>query len=62
MALRADAYVAKPLGINEVLARKLTQLGILHEYEECDDDHTNIVYRYNVSLPKLANVLWEGAT
>jgi S-formylglutathione hydrolase FrmB len=45
-----------------LLARKLTQLGILHEYEEFDDDHTNIAYRYNVSLPKLAHVLWEGAT
>ena len=45
-----------------LLARKLTQLGIGHQYEEFDDDHTNIAYRYNVSLPKLANVLWEGAT
>ena len=45
-----------------LLARKLKQLGILHEYEEFDDDHTNIVYRYNVSLPKLAHVLWEGVT
>jgi hypothetical protein len=40
----------------------LTQAGILHEYEEFDDDHTNIAYRYNVSLPKLAHVLWEGTT
>jgi S-formylglutathione hydrolase FrmB len=45
-----------------LLARKLTHLGILHDYEEFDDDHTNIAYRYNVSLPKLAHVLWEGAT
>jgi S-formylglutathione hydrolase FrmB len=45
-----------------LLARKLTHLGILHEYEEFDDDHTNIAYRYNVSLPKLAHVLWGGAT
>ena len=44
-----------------LLARKLTQAGILYEYEEFDDDHTNIAYRYNVSLPKLAHVLWEGA-
>jgi len=45
-----------------LLTRKLTQAGILHEYEEFDDDHTNIAYRYNVSLPKLAHVLWEGTT
>jgi len=45
-----------------LLARKLAKLGILHEYEEFDDDHSNIAYRYNVSLPKLAQVLWEGAT
>lgn len=45
-----------------LLARALTQAGISYEYEEFDDDHTNIAYRYNVSLPKLAQVLWEGAT
>jgi len=44
-----------------LLARTLTQAGIRHEYEEFDDDHTNIAYRYNVSLPKPAQVLWEGA-
>jgi S-formylglutathione hydrolase FrmB len=45
-----------------LLARKLTQADILYEYEEFDDDHTNIAYRFNVSLPKLAHALWEGAT
>jgi enterochelin esterase-like enzyme len=45
-----------------LLAHKLTQAGIPHDYEEFDDDHINIAYRYNVSLPKLAQVLWEGAT
>ena len=45
-----------------LLARTLRRAGVPYEYEEFDDDHTNIAYRYNVSLPKLAQVLWEGAT
>jgi enterochelin esterase-like enzyme len=45
-----------------LLARKLAQAGIPHKYEEFDDDHTNIAYRYNVSLPRLARALWQGAT
>jgi hypothetical protein len=45
-----------------LLARTLKRAGVPYEYEEFDDDHTNIAYRYNVSLPKLAQVLWEGAT
>jgi len=45
-----------------LLARKLTHVGIPHEYEEFDDNHTNIAYRYNVSLPRMANVLWESTT
>jgi S-formylglutathione hydrolase FrmB len=44
-----------------LLARTLTQVGIPHDYEEFDDDHTTIAYRYNVSLPKLAHTLWQSA-
>jgi hypothetical protein len=39
------------------LARRLRTLGIAHEYEEFDDGHMDIDYRYDVSLPKLANAL-----
>src|SRR5512146_832844 len=39
------------------MSRQLTALGIYHEYEEFDDDHRSVQYRYDVSLPKLANVL-----
>jgi hypothetical protein len=41
------------------LARKLTSYDIPHEYEEFDDNHDNIAYRYDVSLPRLARVLWH---
>jgi hypothetical protein len=34
--------------------------GIAYEYEEFDDNHMNIQYRYDVSLPKLAEVLAHG--
>jgi S-formylglutathione hydrolase FrmB len=44
-----------------LLAHKLAQAGISHQYEEFDDDHTNIAYRYNVPLPRLARALWQGA-
>jgi enterochelin esterase family protein len=40
-----------------LLARKLKALGIAHEYEEFDDGHMNITYRYAVSLPKIARAL-----
>ena len=39
------------------LSRKLTAYAIQHEYEEFDDTHDNIAYRYDVSLPRLARVL-----
>jgi enterochelin esterase-like enzyme len=31
--------------------------GIAHRYEEFDDDHTNVDYRMDVSLPLLAEAL-----
>jgi len=39
------------------MSNRLTALGIAHEYEEFDDNHNNIQYRYDVSLPKLARAL-----
>jgi enterochelin esterase family protein len=39
------------------LVRRLHTLGIAHEYEEFDDGHMDIDYRYDVSLPKLAEAL-----
>lgn len=40
-----------------VLHTKLRKLGIRHFYEEFDDGHMNITYRYDVSLPKLSKAL-----
>ncbi|MGO8949379.1 MAG: alpha/beta hydrolase [Ktedonobacterales bacterium] len=40
-----------------LMARRLAERGIAYEYEEFDDDHRNIQYRYDVSLPKLAGAL-----
>jgi enterochelin esterase family protein len=44
------------------LVRKLGALGVPHEYEEFDDGHMNITYRYDVSLPKLAGALAAAAS
>jgi hypothetical protein len=44
-----------------LFARKLKALGVPHEYEEFDDGHMSIQYRYDVSLPKIVNAL-EAAT
>jgi enterochelin esterase family protein len=41
--------------------KKLTALGVLHEYEEFDDGHMNIPYRYEVSLPKIVGALQTAA-
>ncbi len=37
--------------------RKLKALGVPHEYEEFDDGHMNVSYRYEVSLPKIVEAL-----
>ena len=39
------------------MAQQLTERGISFEYEEFDDDHMSVQYRYDVSLPKLAAAL-----
>jgi len=43
-----------------LMAKRLTEQGIAYEYEEFDDTHMNIQYRYDVSLPKLAGALAQG--
>ena len=39
------------------LARRLRGLGVPHEYEEFDDGHMSIPYRYDASLPRLTSAL-----
>jgi enterochelin esterase family protein len=40
-----------------LFTRRLAALGIAHEYEEFDDGHMNVSYRYDVSLPRMARAL-----
>lgn len=40
-----------------ILVKKLKALGVPHAYEEFDDGHMNVQYRYDVSLPKLVGAL-----
>jgi len=42
------------------LQRRLAALGIAHEYEEFDDGHMNVPYRFDVSLPKLVRALTDS--
>ncbi len=42
---------------SRVVAARIRELGLDVRHEEFDDDHRNIAYRYEVSLPALANVL-----
>ena len=37
-----------------ILARRLTQLGIVHRYEEFDGGHSDTRHRYDISLPALS--------
>lgn len=37
--------------------RELERLGVAHRYEEFDDGHMNVPYRYDTSLPMLARAL-----
>ena len=41
-------------------SRRLRDLDIPHEHQEYDDGHMNVGYRYDVSLPKLAQALRPG--
>jgi hypothetical protein len=42
------------------LVSQLEAAGIRHRYEEFDDDHTNIDYRLDVSLPFLYTAVTGG--
>lgn len=39
------------------LSKKLTQHGVAHRFEEFDDGHMSIAYRYDTSIPALVKVL-----
>jgi S-formylglutathione hydrolase FrmB len=43
-----------------IMSQKLTQLGIEHAYQEFDDGHMSVQYRYSVSLPVLLRALEVG--
>ena len=42
---------------SRILSKRLAQAGIRHTYEEFDDNHSDIDYRMDVSLPFLAKAL-----
>jgi hypothetical protein len=42
---------------SRILSKRLRAAGIAHTYEEFDDDHSDIDYRMNVSLPFLSRAL-----
>jgi enterochelin esterase-like enzyme len=44
-----------------ILHSKLNKIGIKHHYEEFDDTHTNIQYRYDVSLPLIYKALSKNS-
>jgi len=52
---RRDEY-ALDVGAR-VLAQRMRDMGLQVRHEEFDDDHRNVGYRYEISLPALAGVL-----
>jgi len=40
-----------------VMASRMRELGLVVHHEEFDDDHRNVGYRYEISMPALAGVL-----
>lgn len=52
---RRDEY-ALDIGAR-VLAKRMREMGLAVRHEEFDDDHRNVGYRYEVSLPALAHAL-----
>jgi len=42
---------------SRILSKRLAEAGIRHGYEEFDDDHSDIDYRMDVSLPFLSKAL-----
>jgi enterochelin esterase family protein len=43
-----------------IFAQELKKAGINHEYDEFEEGHFNIQYRYDISLTRLANALTRG--
>ena len=43
-----------------LLVERLNQSRVTHEYQEFDDGHMGVSYRYDVSLPKLGAALAPG--
>ncbi len=43
-----------------ILSRRLSALGIEHQYDEFDDDHFSIDYRYDISLQAISRALPDG--
>lgn len=52
---RRDEY-ALDIGAR-VLVKRMREMGLQVRHEEFDDDHRNIGYRYDISLPALAGIL-----
>ena len=42
---------------SRILSKRLAAAGIRHEYQEFDDDHSDVDYRMDVSLPFLYRAL-----
>jgi hypothetical protein len=42
---------------SRILSQRLAAAGVRHRYEEFDDDHSDIDYRMDVSLPFLSKAL-----
>jgi len=68
-ALRAMSLVYMDCGTRDewnlhlgarMFVRRLSELSIAHEYQEYDDGHMGVSYRYDVSLPRLARALTGG--
>jgi enterochelin esterase family protein len=55
---RRDEY-ALDIGAR-ILVQRMRSLGLEVRHEEFDDDHRNVGYRYEISLPALAEVLEAG--
>ncbi|MBV8638634.1 MAG: esterase [Candidatus Eremiobacteraeota bacterium] len=54
---RRDEY-ALDIGAR-IIAERIRELGLEVRHEEFDDDHRNVGYRYEISMPALAGVLDE---
>ena len=42
---------------SRIFSKRLTKLGLRHRYEEFDDTHMDIAYRYETSLPLIAKAI-----